>query len=244
MPAGTDLIFFDNPEDWVSVANVSQTAQIINENSHTPIPPIDLGVSLNEEYIAVIAGTTSGKPSWQFAGDIRQVYNFAKEAGNPILGKVQSAPTKLFINKLQVVETTRISPDNFRLRYTPPFWFKNCTVRVYKYVGDALNFVEDTLFDIGNALGIRSSQDGEPALSTIEQLAILIQSRFNELDTRLNQEDVEDAEIFTRIQTQLNEVEAGVFTVAEGVAELLPPEQASNLLQNTRNRLNLDLGFL
>ncbi len=154
MPAGQDLIFFGTPEDWSLIANVSKTSRTITENTHEPIAGFDLGVSLNEEYIAVIAGTTKGKSTWHFAGDIAQVYSFSPGAGNPLLGKIQPTRTRLAINRLQLVETNRISTDSFRLKYTPPAWFKNCTVRVYKYTGDKLNFVEDTLFDIGKTLGI------------------------------------------------------------------------------------------
>jgi hypothetical protein len=154
MPAGTDLIYFNAPEDWELVTNETRTAEIINENSHTPIPSFDLGVSLNVDYIAVVAGTSLGKPNWFFAGDITQVYAFAPGAGNPVLGSIKPERTRLAINRLQVVETNRISLDPFRLQYTPPSWFKNCTIRVYKYIGETENFVEDTLFDIGNALGI------------------------------------------------------------------------------------------
>ena len=186
MTAGQDLIFFDTPEDWDLIANRSFQAQIINENSHTPIPPQDLGVSLSEPYIAVVVGTGDGKPSWYFGGDIRQVYDFAPGSGNAILGAVQTEPTRLALNKLQVIDTGRISPDNYRLRYHPPYWFKSATIRVYKYVGDALNFVEDTLFSIGNALGIDpNNPDGKIALALL-RIEDLIGQGFQELSDKID----------------------------------------------------------
>lgn len=186
MPAGTDLIYFNAPEDWELIASESRTAAIINENSHTPIPAFDLGVSLYVDYIAVVASTASGKPNWFFAGDITQVYAFAKHAGNPVLGKVKPERTRLAINRLQVVETSRISLDPFRLEYLPPYWFKDCTIRVYKYVGEVENFVEDTLFDIGNALGIDpNNPDGKVALAFVA-LRDLINNRFNELSAKID----------------------------------------------------------
>ena len=190
MPAGQDLIFFDTPEDWQVIVNISRTAVTAGENSHIPISGFDLGVSLNDEYIAVVAGTTQGKPNWFFAGDITQVYSFSRGGSNPILGKIQPPRTRLAINRLQLVETNRISTDNFRLKYTPPSWFKDCTIRVYKYTGDKLNFVEDTLFQIGNALGIDpSSPDGKIALA-FAALRDDIDQQFADLNSRLGNDNL------------------------------------------------------
>lgn len=186
MSAGQDLIFFDTPEDWQLIVNTSFQAQIINENSHTPIPPQDLGVSLNEPYIAVVVGTGDGKPSWYFAGDIRQSYSFARGGGNAILGRVQTEPTRLALNKLQIIDTGRISPDNYGLKYHPPYWFKSATIRVYKYTGDALNFVEDTLFDIGNALGIDPSNPNGKLVLALAAIKDLVNQRFQELSDKID----------------------------------------------------------
>ena len=244
MPAGTDLIFFDDSTEWTTIVSTSRTARRVGENSHEPIGSFDLGVTLNDDYIAVVAGTTEGKPSWFFAGDITQVYNFAPGGSNPILGKVQPQLTRLAINRLQVIETTRISPDPFRLRYTPPYWFRDCTIRVYKYTGDKLNFVEDSLFSIGNALKVHPNTgqgliDGQ--LTVIEEL---ITDKFQELQISREAEEQLDDLREASVQQQLNQLDAGVYTIAEGLASLLPSEQGNDLRQRTRNRLNLDLGFL
>ncbi len=244
MPAGTDLIFFDSPEDWVTIANTSRTAQIINENSHTPIPGFDLGINVNADYIAVVAGTTQGRPTWFFAGDITQVYNFAPGGTDPFLGKLQPTRTRLAINRLQLVETNRISTDSFRLKYTPPAWFKDCSIRVYKYTGDKLNFVEDSLFDIGNALGI--DPNGQPSLlaNQLDVIEELIADKFTELNaSRAAEQQLEDLRE-ADVQAQINQLDAGIYTIAEGVAELLPQSEGDSLKQQARDRLNLDLGFL
>ena len=244
MSAGTDLIFFDNPEDWTTIVNTSRTAVVITENSHTPIPGFDLGVTINDDYIAVVAGTTSGRPSWFFAGDITQVYNFAPGGSNPVLGSIKPERTRLAINRLQLVETNRISTDPFRLQYTPPAWFKDCTIRVYKYTGDKLNFVEDTLFDIGNALGVDpNSGDGliQSQLAVIEEL---ITDKFLEL--QLGREAEQELEQLREqeLRTQINQIDAGVYTTVEAIAELLPPDRADQYKRVAQDRLNLDLGFL
>ena len=210
MAAGQDLIFFDNSEDWRVIADVTRTAVAVNESVHIPIPPIDLGVSLFSDYIAVVATTGGGKPSWQFAGDIRQVYNFAPGGSSPVTSVVQSPPNRLFINKLQIVETTRISPDNFRLLYTPPFWFKDCAIRVYEYTGDALNFVEDTLFDIGNALGIDPNQPESLIESQLTIIEELITDKFRELNEReISKIQLDDFREQT-LSTRISQANAGV----------------------------------
>ncbi len=244
MPAGTDLIFFDNPEDWQTIVNTSRRAQIINENSHTPIPGFDLGVTLNEDYIAIIAGTSQGKPTWTLGGDIAQIYDFAPGGSNPVLGNIQPVRTTLTINRLTLVETNRVSTDSFRLKYTPPAWFKDCTVRVYKYVGDKLNFVEDALFDIGNALGISSSTpEGLVALS-LAAIRDDIDTNFQELQQRLDEDETTEAQEFDDVEVRLNQLDAGIYSLAEGLAQLLPASQGRQLLNTTQTRLNLDLGFL
>lgn len=244
MPAGTDLIFFNTPEDWQTIVNTSRTAQVVTENSHEPIAAFDLGVSLDEEYIAVVASTSSARATWRWAGEISQVYDFAAGGSNPILGSAQPRRNPLWINTLQIVETTRISTDRFRLKYHPPSWFKNCTIRVYKYTGDKLNFVKDTLFDIGNALGIDpNNPDGLVALG-LAAIRDDINTNFQELQGQLNDGLTEEEQEFDDIQTQLNQIDAGIYTLAEGIAQLLPAQQAADIRRTTQDRLNLDLGFL
>ena len=244
MPAGTDLIFFDTSKDWQVVVNTTRQAQRLPGDRFIPIPSFDLGVTLNTDYVAVIATTTEGKPSWFFAGDIVQTYRFAPGAGNSLLGSIKPERTRLAINRLQLVETNRVSTDPFGLQYTPPYWFRDCGIRVYQYTGDKLNFVEDSLFNIGNALGVDPNTgqgriDGQ--LTVIEEL---ITDKFRELQISREAEEQLDDLREASIQQQLNQLDAGVYTIAEGLASLLPSEQGNNLRQRTRNRLNLDLGFL
>lgn len=244
MPAGTDLIFFDNSQDWEQVANTVRNAVRRGENAYEPIPAFNLGLSLNTDYVAVIATTTSGKPTWQFAGDINQVYNFPKGTPDSILGRIQPVRTRLFINKLQLVETNRVSTDNFDLRYQPPYWFRDCAIRVYKYVGDKVNFVEDTLFDIGNALGTNPNTEGTALSIQFDLLEALINTKFEQL--RQENEEFQQVDIQDRLEIfdQINQLDAGIYTLAEGLSDLLPQDQGQQLRQVTRDRLNLDLGFL
>lgn len=244
MPAGVDLIFFDDSEDWELVANESRTAIQRGENAYLPIPAFNLGVSLNTDYVAVLASTSQRKSSWVFAGDITQVYNFPKGSSNSPLGRIQPVRTRLFINRLQLIETNRVSTDNFDLRYQPPYWFRNCSIVVYKYTGDKLNFVEDTLFNIGNALGIDPNTEGGRIIEGLLALKLDLEAGFAELNERLGQSGDADAATQEQIIIEVEQLKAGVFTLSEGLSELLPPDRGQELQQRIQNRLDLDLGFL
>ena len=189
MTAGQDLIFFDSPEDWEIVLDRTFNAVIVGENSYIPIPPQNLGLSLVEPYIAVIVTVSSKKKSWYFAGDIRQVYNFAPGSGNNKLDIVQTERTRLAIDKLQVIDTGRIGPDNYDLSYHPPYWFKSCAIRVYKYTGDVLNFVEDSLFSIGNALGVDPNNPNGKLVLALAAIKDLINQRYDDLVARIDRLD-------------------------------------------------------
>lgn len=244
MPAGNDLIFFDNTEDWSLATQQTRTANLIGENAYEPIPAFSLGLELNTDYVAIIATTNSGRPTWQFAGDINQVYGFPVAPGNPLIGNIQPVRTRIFLNKLTLVETNRVSTDSFDLRYQPPYWFKDCTIRVYLYTGDKLNFVEDSLFQIGNALGVDpNNPEGKIALA-FASLRDDIDSSILELKAQL--EELDNASENTQLQLleQINQLDAGVYTLAEGLADLLPQDRGNEIKQRTQNRLNLDLGFL
>ena len=244
MPAGTDLIFFDNSQDWQVIVNTSRIATRLPGDRFVPISSFDLGVSLKTDYIAVVAGTTEGKSNWFFAGDITQVYDFSPGRGNPILGEIKPERTRLAINRLQLVETNRVSTDNFRLQYTPPYWFRDCTIRVYQYTGDKLNFVEDSLFEIGNALGIDPNQPEGRIIEALLALKLDIENQFIDISEKLEVEDVASEEAQLQLIEKMNQLNAGVYTIAEGLADLLPGDRGEQIRSQTQNRLNLDLGFL
>jgi len=167
MAACDDLIFFDNSDDWVLIANETRTANLTPRGQTIPMTPIDLGVSIKSDYVAALASTTEPKDTWRSGGELRQVYDFRSGSSSTLLSNAHSPPISLYINKLQITKMTVLSSDNFRLAYYPPPWFRNCGIRVYKYVGDTLNFVEDTLFEIGNKLNEGLPSDNQAILAAI-----------------------------------------------------------------------------
>ena len=244
MPAGVDLIFFDNSEDWTLSTQQTRTAVRRGLNAYEPIPAFTLGLSLDTDYVAIIATTNSGKPTWQFAGDINQVYDFPVAPGNPLLGKIQPVRTRIFLNKLTLVETNRVSTDSFDLRYQPPYWFRDCAIRVYSYSGDKLNFVEDSLFQIGNALGVDENRQDGRIIEALLALKLDLETGFEELSSSSDTNGDATSEVQEQIIVEVEQLKAGVFTLSEGIADLLPGDRGEQIRQQTRNRLDLDLGFL
>lgn len=49
---------------------------------------------------------------------------------------------------------------------------------------------------------------------------------------------------FAPVLEQINQLDAGIYTLAEGIADLLPSDRGSQIKQNAGNRLQLDFGFL
>ena len=244
MPAGRDLIFFDDASEWEAIVNLTRIAQTLPGDRFVPIGSFDLGVELNEEYIAVVAGTTQGRSNWFFAGDITQVYNFTPGGSNPVLGQIKPQRTRLAINRLQLVETSRVSTDSFDLRYSPPYWFKDCAIRVYRYTGDVKNFVKDSLFEIGNALGVDPNNPSGRIVEALLALKLDLEAQFAELRERLNQDNEAADSEFAQLVERISQIDAGIYTAVEAVGELLPPNTADSYRLTAQQRLDLDLGFL
>ena len=60
MSACDDFLFFDLPEDWEQIARVVKQSEIVGNESNKPIDAFDLGVGLNNSYVAVLIQTTQG----------------------------------------------------------------------------------------------------------------------------------------------------------------------------------------
>lgn len=150
-----DLIRFDIPENWELVISQTRTAEKISEAKHYPIPPFDLGISLTSPYVLIVIQTTEKKSTWKYGGEVRQNWDFPKGSSiGTLTGIAQSEPTQLSLDRTQLVELNPSSLHPYQLRYQPPYWFKDVIVFGWVYTGTVQNFVKDTLFEIGNKVGI------------------------------------------------------------------------------------------
>ncbi len=60
MSACDDFLFFDLPEDWEQIISTVKVSEIIGDQSNKPIDAFDLGVNLNNSYLAILIQTTQG----------------------------------------------------------------------------------------------------------------------------------------------------------------------------------------
>jgi hypothetical protein len=174
-----DLVRFDLSENWTLTINQSKTATIIKGDVHTPIEAFDLGIQSTAAYVAIVVQTTQGKITWKYAGELRQAWNFP--SGGAIGGGLSVAQSKekaLFLNKVQLVELNPNSLYPYRLRYLPPYWFKDVSIFGWEYKGTIENFVKDTLFDIGNKVGIGTLNLPDNIPNTLES----IKQKLNQLE--------------------------------------------------------------
>jgi hypothetical protein len=166
-----DLIKFDLPEDWALTISRSETATIIKENTHSPIPAFDLGIQTTAPYVAIVVQTTQGKVTWKYGGELRQAWSFPSGAAiGGALNVAQSKENALFLNKVQLVKLNPNSLQPCRLRYLPPYWFKDVIIFGWEYRGTIENFVKDTLFDIGNKVGIGTLNLPDNIPNTLESI--------------------------------------------------------------------------
>lgn len=259
MSACDDFLFFDLPEDWEQIAQVIKQSEVIGNKSNKPIDAFDLGVNLDNSYVAVLIQTTQSKSSWRFGGELRQVWNFPKgQQTNSNFGKIKSSRQVLPINNLQIIKLVKPTSDTFDLRYYPPPWFKDVIVIAWRYIGEVENFVKDTLFDIGNQLGINDSgQSSNNILTEIQAQSELIRNSVADLNASVAALQDFQTQDFTAIieavnalntdsnlLQQLNQLDAGIFTLFEALKNLIPQDQADQLEGSLRTRLDLQDEFL
>lgn len=241
MSACEDFLFFDLPEDWEQIISVVKESEVIGDRSNKPIDAFDLGVNLNS-YLAILVQTTQGKPTWRFGGELRQVWNFPKgQQTSNNFGKIQSTRQVLSINKLQIIKLEKPTSDVFDLKYYPPPWFRDVIVIAWKYIGEVENFVKDTLFDIGNQLGIGTNENPD---SLPKQIETLNNTLTNLQDFTAVIDAINGLNTDSNLLQQLNQLDAGIFTLFEALKNLIPESQASELESSLRTRLQLEDEFL
>ena len=242
--AFNDQVFFDVPEDWELVSQITRVAANLGENSHTRIPAITFGLFNDVRYIAVIAGTENERPTWRFAGDIAQVFGFSAGSGNSTISTISTRTKPLVIDRLQIIQADQISSDPFRLRYQPPRWFTHANIRVWAYRGEVLNLAADQLTGVSQALGVTETPNAPPMDDRLTDLEDLILQFIQSVDERLNISADFDETFRDEIRQQISQIDAGLFTAIDGIALSLPDANAAELRNQAINRLDLDFGFL
>lgn len=241
MSVCNDFIQFDNSVDWNRIITLSRNAEILSPTSHIPIPAFDLGVETNAIYAAIIIQTTQSKSTWRYGGEVRQTWAFPTGAEvATALNLVQSMPTPLFLDKIQLVRLNQQTSQAFRLRYQPPSWFKDAIVIGWEYTGDVDNFVVDTLFDIGNKIGIGTLDEPDSVsnqLINIQATLTSINDRITQLENLIDESDLATDntqfiidELSTQLQVVQQQNDSRIIELSDNLAAVLSGEADPDIL--------------
>ena len=250
MSACDDFLFFDAPEDWEQIASIVRQSTVVGDQSNAPIPAFDLGVNIDNQYLAVLIQTTQGKPTWRYGGDLRQVWGSPKgQQTSSNLSEILSDRETLGVNRLQIIKLKKPTSNLFNVRYYPPPWFKDVIVIAWKYTGEVDNFVKDTLFDIGNALGTGTIEP-EGILADLQDQIVSLSTTIQALQETQSDEfliitqAIQDLAQNSNLIEQLNQIDAGLYNLFEALQILIPSDQAATIENSLITRLNLQEEFL
>ena len=142
-------------------------------------------------------------------------------------GEYQTRYQKIFLNKDNVVAIEPL--ERSRLLYKPAShlynWSIDVKARPYTPVSVGsvnLSVVTSQLDNLSTAV----AQGFESNRTDIGEIAA------NNMEERLN------------LSGRLQQLDAGIYTITEGLSEILEPSVGEQLLQTSRDRLNLDLGLI
>lgn len=252
-----DIIDFDNSDSWERVITISKTAEtnFVNPNLFTPLDNFDLGVTLNESYIAIAVQTTQGKDTWSYGGKIRQSWNFPKgnEAGSTF-AKIQSPFVKLGLNLVQIVKLPKIDSDSFKLIFYPPKWFKDLIVIGWIYTGEVNNFVGDSL----NA--VTANLEGETLnnltqlisqVNSINQTVNNVNERLNTIESLLNNNNSSSSlssdslQQFDSIVSQnVSQINTDINELSNNLRDVLAGNSDPSILTEVVNNYNINDEFI
>ena len=251
MTSCDDFIQFDQSEDWEQVIGTTFTAVPTGEDSYIPIGQVDLGVALVEPYVVIVVQPVNAKITWRYGGEVRQVWDFTKggEIGSQFAG-AQSKPTQMFINKPEVIDLSRNGTGTFRLRYDPPTWFKQVIVIGWVYVGTVENFTKDTLFEIGNKIGIGTlnEENSLANLLALQQTSILnIVERLEVIEELLTNPNADTSQIESQINSinqnvtdNVSQLNQKIDNLASNLGNVLSGESDPNILGQSTNQINVE----
>lgn len=142
-------------------------------------------------------------------------------------GQYQTRYQRIFLNKDNVVAIEPL--ERSRLLYKPEGHLYNWSidVKARPYSPTATGQVDLTTVTTQlNSLSDTVAQGFESNRTDIGEIAA------NNMEERLN------------LSGRLQQLDAGIYTITEGLSEILEPSVGEQLLQTSRDRLNLDLGLI
>ncbi len=238
-----------NPQfsgDWTEVANVSRSAPLNESGKPQRIPAFSLNTSIDKRFVAVQVTSQAAKSTWIAGGYIAQQYNFPGFS-------VTLNSHYLKLNSINLVELKENANYPSNLIFYPRTYFEDVQVKVWKYVGEEISFLEDILTDIQQSVA-NKSPDNIDFSEIINKLNTISQNLDNSyLDLADDLSDVisqitviQDSlsNIDLNVLTQLNQVDAGIFTLFQALKNLIPPDESNELETALKFRLDLNEEFL
>lgn len=212
---------------WNLRATVTREPVVLN-NYKRFIPSFLIPGEFNSQFVAVGIKVTGSGENWRFGGFLSQEFNFST-SGYREEDKAFFRTEDLMINNVTLLKLPVATDKPYRLRFFPPTWFRDLTLEIWEYTGTVV-------IDNGGS---------SPGLTQlIERLENTVINGFSSNKLDLGEIAANNVEERLIILTQLQQIDAGIYTLAEGLSNLLPPQQAQELKQTAQNRLDLDLGFL
>lgn len=158
---------------------------------------------------------------YKYAGELFQYWEVAAN-------RYQTRYGKVYLSQQNVIAIEPLATS--RLLFRPATYLYNWTV--------------DTKARRYEASNSQTEIDFTEVVTKLDLLREQFELSFDTIDA--NTVDAFNAATQQRLEIlqQINQSDAGVFSLAEGLASLLPQEQGQRLLNNTRRRLDSDLGFL
>lgn len=138
----------------------------------TYIPPFLIEGKFNSKLIAVGVKVPSAKENWRFGGFIAQDFDFVG-TGYTTENKGFFRTEELIVNEITFLRLPVVTTNPYKLRFFPPTWFLTVEIQIWEYTGTV---VEDN-----------NNSNYDTRLDAIEQL---VNSRFDELNTRLDNADI------------------------------------------------------
>ena len=239
-----------NPQafgDWVEIANVNKTASLDEKGNSLRIPNFNLGVSTFKRFVGIQVTSLAAKSSWVAGGYIAQAYNFPGF-------KAVLKSHYLKLNSFNLIELSEHANYTCDLIFYPRTYFEDVQVKVWEYVGEEISFLETVLSEIQTSvqnIDTSNNTDLSEIINKLNTLTTNLDDSYldlsDDIETLVTQlTTIQEAlsAIDTEVITQLNQLDAGIFTLFESLKSLLPKKDIDQLENNLRTRLNLQDEFL
>ena len=157
---------------------------------------------------------------YKYAGEIFQYWEVAAN-------RYQTRYSRVYLNQQTVVAIEPLLSSRLLFRPATYLYNWNIDIKARPYI-------------LPNSKEIDLSQ----VTSQLEVISDKITTEFKSNRTDLGEIAANNVEERLKILTQLKEVDAGIYNLADGLADLLPGDRGAEIKQTAQNRLNLNLGFL